>query len=154
MNTPWGSSDSIEKIQFGVSWVGTPSHGGLAVSLGQAKKLLSQHAIDCAFPGQSHGYVFFEEDCNYAIAFYEHPEWKRHLDKKSLAEWTNSVLEPDSYLGKAKVQAVPRLQSCVAQSDDSIKADMEQIVRRWNPEYFGEEPKLASTNGQTYTEVK
>jgi len=142
VNTPWGRSDSIRKIQFGVSWVGTPSHGGLAISKGQASKLLSEKALS-RLPGhivceQYGDYFFFEEDCAYAIAFLEHPEWKRYLDKLSLAEWENSVFDADSYMGKAKSESVPKLQAELAKTNEQIKQEMEQIVRHWFPEYFGE----------------
>lgn len=73
MQTPWGKSDSITKIQRGVSWVGTPSHGGLAITQKRAVSLLSPEAVA---QGEAYGaYLFFEEDDAYAIAFYEHPEW-------------------------------------------------------------------------------
>jgi len=110
------------------------------VSAGVAEKLLSQQAIKVAFPGRCGGYLCFEEDCSYAVAFFEHPEWKRHLDAKSLAEWQCSVLEPGSYMGKAKAEAVPKLTVNVAKSDDAIREDMHAIVASWNPEYFGDAP--------------
>lgn len=77
MNTPWGKSDGITKIQRGVSWVTTPGHGGLAVSEKAGHEFLTVWAR-----GQAefrYGYYFFEEDCAYAIAFYEQPDWYRFL---------------------------------------------------------------------------
>lgn len=79
MNTPWGRSDSIERIQRGVSWVGTPSHGGLAVAKGVAEKLLSPEALKVAEAWAD--YYFFEEDCDYTVAFYEQPEWFRVCER-------------------------------------------------------------------------
>ena len=140
MNTPWGVSQSVETIVRGIHWISTAGHGGLMVSSGVADKVLSQQAIKVAHPGRCGGYVCFEEDCSYAVAFFEHPEWKRHLDRKSLAEWQCSVLAPDSYMGKAKAEAVPKLTADVAKSDDAIRADMRAIVTSWNPEYFGDAP--------------
>jgi hypothetical protein len=137
MNTPWGKSQSITKIQFGVSWVSTAGHGGLMVSAGQAEKLFDSKVIDTAYPGRFAGYVCFEEDCSYAVAFLAHPEWKRYLDKLSLAEWENSVFDSDSYMGRAKSESVPKLQAEIAKTDEQIRADMAEIVRYWYPEYFG-----------------
>jgi hypothetical protein len=69
MNTPWGKSDSKTTLAKGISWVGTPSHGGLAVTPAAALTYLSTAAVRRA---TSYGsYYFFEEDCDYAIAFLE-----------------------------------------------------------------------------------
>jgi len=143
MNTPWGQSQSIESIGRGIRWVSTASHGGLMVAVGIAKKVLSEQAINLAFPGTSGGYVCFEEDCSYAIAFHEHPEWKRHLDRKVLAEWQCSNLEPDSYMGKAKAEAVPKLIAETSKSDNAIREDMRAAVAAWNPEYFAAKLEVA-----------
>ncbi len=128
MNTPWGKADHVTKIQFGVSWVSTPSHGGLMVSAGQAEKLFTPKAIALAHPGKFSGYVCFEEDCSYAIAFFQMPQFKRHLDKQSLAEWENSVFDADSYMGKAKTESVPKLQAEIAKTDEQIREDMRQVI--------------------------
>jgi hypothetical protein len=134
--TPWGTSDSRETIARGIHWVTTPSHGGLMISAAVAKELLSEQAIKIAHPGKFAGYVCFEEDCSYAVAFLENPSWKRHLDKLSLASWELSVLDADSYMGKAKAKAIPRLTADIAKSDDEIRADMRAIVQSWYPQYF------------------
>jgi|SRR5690348_6470637 len=135
MQTPWGSSQQIEKILPGVSWVSTASHGGLMVATGAAEKYLTPKAIEL---GKRYGsYICFEEDCAYAIAFFQNPAWKRFLDQHSLAEWNCSVFEPDSYMGKAKASAVPKLQTELAKSDDAIRDDMRAIVESWFPEFFG-----------------
>jgi hypothetical protein len=105
------------------------------VSRGAAQKYLTPKAIEL---GERYGaYVCYEEDCAYAIAFFQNPNWKRFLDKQSLAEWENSVLEPDSYMGKAKASAVPKLQTELAKTDDQIREDMRAIVESWYPEFFG-----------------
>jgi hypothetical protein len=140
MNTPWGVSQQVETIARGIHWVSTAGHGGLMVSHAAAKKLLSPKAFEVAHPGMCGGYLCFEEDCSYAVAFFEHPEWKRHLDAKSLAEWQCSVLDPDSYMGRAKAESIARLTANVAKSDDAIRADMRAIVTSWNPEYFSNAP--------------
>jgi hypothetical protein len=140
MNTPWGTSQQVETIARGIHWVSTAGHGGLMVSAGVAEKVLSQQAIKVAHPGRCGGYVCFEEDCSYAVAFFERPEWKRHLDAKSLAEWQCSEFAPDSHMGRAKAESVPKLTAAVAKSDDAIREDMRAVVTSWNPEYFGDAP--------------
>lgn len=134
MQTPWGKSDHITKIETGVSWVSTPSHGGLAIALGAAQKYLTPKAIEF---GERYGaYVCFEEDCAYAIAFFHNPAWKRFLDQHSLAEWEAYSVLPE-YLQKAKAEAVPKLRAEVAKTDDQIREDMRAIVESWYPEFFG-----------------
>lgn len=135
MNTPWGKADHVTKIETGVSWVSTPSHGGLMVALGAAQKYLTPKAIEQG--GRYGAYICFEEDCAYAVAFFQNPAWKRFLDQHSLAEWNCSIFEPDSYMGKAKSSAVPKLQTEVAKSDDAIREDMRAIVEERYPEFFG-----------------
>ena len=71
MNTPWGKSDSINKIQKGVSWVGTPSHGGFMITRKAAETFLSPAAIKRAEP-YGKNYLAFEEDCLFALVVWEH----------------------------------------------------------------------------------
>src|SRR5579859_4475885 len=133
-NSPWGTIDSSEQITRGVRWVSTPSHGGLMVSKGAASKYLTPKAIELG--GAWGDYICFEEDCAYAIAFFQNPQWKRHLDRQALAQWENSILESDSYMGKAKQDALARLIPDVAKTDDAIREDMRAIVAYWYPEFF------------------
>lgn len=74
MHTPWGSSQTQEKLAPGVFWVTTASHGGLLV-IGDA-------IAHCLTPeAQAKGERFannglaYEEDCAYAVAIYENPAW-------------------------------------------------------------------------------
>ena len=73
INSPWGTSQHIDKIARGVVFVSTSSHGGLGVSKVFARKVLSDAALLCA--NYFNGYYWFEEDCQCTIAFLEHPEW-------------------------------------------------------------------------------
>jgi hypothetical protein len=81
MNTPWGKSDYRHEIERGVNWVGTPSHGGLVVTEKVAREKLTPEAIA---QGEWYGsLICFEEDCAYAVALFEVPEWC----EKSVALW-------------------------------------------------------------------
>ena len=73
INSPWGPSQSLDKIARGVVWISTSGHGGLGVAKGTARKLLSDAALLCA--NYYNGYYWFEEDVQCAIAFHERPEW-------------------------------------------------------------------------------
>jgi hypothetical protein len=82
VNTPWGISDSKTTLARGVSWVGTPSHGGFLVTKTAANKLLSAAAIK---RGREFGaYLAFEEDCDAAIVLLELPQVLR-------LKWSTSV---------------------------------------------------------------
>ena len=41
------------------------------------------------------------------------------------------MLDPESYMGKAKATAIPRLTVDIAKSDAEIRADMRAIVQSW-----------------------
>lgn len=86
MNTPWGKSDYKETYTRGFHWVSTPGHGGLALSKALARKVLSSKAIALADIEQG-GYIFFEEDCAYAVPLYENDALRDAHDAKR----TNSI---------------------------------------------------------------
>ncbi len=86
MNTPWGISDSKQTIARGLSFVGTPSHGGFAVADGYARKHLSGAAL---LRGNRKGsYYFFEEDCDAYIILLEIPASRQGTltDEKKIIE--------------------------------------------------------------------
>lgn len=135
MNTPWGKSDSRVAIERGVSWVGTPSHGGLAITAGRAVKTLTGRAVTIAMiavygtewvnlPNSS--YLFFEEDCLYAIPFYEHPEWYRALEASTAVSMADNGYAEDSLKHIANSR----------RADDDVRDEMSIVIRRWYPEYF------------------
>jgi len=71
VNTPWGKSDSKITLTCGISWVGTPSHGGFAITPSAALTYLSTAAVARA---EKYGsYYFFEEDCDASIVLFELP---------------------------------------------------------------------------------
>ncbi len=148
--SPWGPAQDRTPIVDGVSWVSTASHGGLMVTRTAARKYLSAKAVEVAYPGQCGNYVCFEEDCSYAVALYERPEWKRILDRASLQEWRdwqsgkNTGSCGDAMRAHAETQ-IPRLEAEIARTDEQIKEAMAAIVREWNPEYFAEASGKAAT---------
>jgi hypothetical protein len=94
MYTPWGPSDFHETKTRGVHVVGTPSHGGVMVSEGFAKRHLTQAAID---RGLRYGdYLCYEEDCDVSIVVFELPELFPDEDtekvKRSLSLWNADYL--------------------------------------------------------------
>lgn len=111
MNSPWGHVDHQERLAEGVLWVSTPSHGGVridteVVALSEAAKKRGMWHYETA-----PRYLWFEEDCQYAIAIFELPQtWPklfREMDEdarahllKTLSSWEADYLlergiEPD-----------------------------------------------------------
>lgn len=89
MFTPWGNSDSETKYDHGLTWVGTPSHGGFLVGKAYARKHLSPAAI---VEGEHFGQYFaFEEDCDAAIVLYELPQTREGFSHVSDAELIESL---------------------------------------------------------------
>ena len=68
--TPWGDADyETPIIPRAVTWVTTPTHGGLMISRGWAEKNLSEACLDEALVHQ--GYYCFEEDCAWSLVAHE-----------------------------------------------------------------------------------
>ena len=89
MRTPWGDSDYEKRIQRGLTWVSTPSHGGFMVSRTVAAKLLTPAAIAA---GQSFGdYLAFEEDCDAAIVLFELPQTREGFSNVSDTDLLESL---------------------------------------------------------------
>ena len=135
--SPWGAIQDSTQIENGVRWVSTASHGGLMITNAAAKSLLSARAIESVHSTQSSTFVCFEEDCEYAIAFFEHPEWKRFLDVDMLEDWKR--YDPPTFPGSSmnKAECIAKLEKEIARTDYEIREEMRAIVQRWNPEYFG-----------------
>jgi hypothetical protein len=89
MNTIWGKSDSKITLARGLSWVGTPSHGGFAITTKAAQQYLTNAAIQ---RGERRGaYLFYEEDCLADIVLYERPQVLR-------LKWSTSVPTKESLI--------------------------------------------------------
>ena len=73
--TPWGKPDSSKSIVRGITVYCTPSHGGLFVTSGAAKKyfrkrLLESEEMKSSFDAKANGY-WLEEDCDASLAYFE-----------------------------------------------------------------------------------
>jgi hypothetical protein len=71
MRTPWGNSDFTYPIEPGLTWVGTPSHGGFIAKKDWAVAHLSDAAREEG--EQFGGYIAFEEDCACSVVLVEFP---------------------------------------------------------------------------------
>jgi len=89
MVTPWGNSDSETRYDRGLTWVGTPSHGGFLVGKAYARKHLTPAAQNVGVPfGQ---YLAFEEDCDAAVILLELPQTREGFSHVSDAELVESL---------------------------------------------------------------
>ena len=78
MKTPWGDSQTVEKISDGLYWVSTASHGGIKVSSLLDSRIRIEWRTDAtrwAGPG------WYEEDCCWAYVALTFPE---HFTAKQL----------------------------------------------------------------------
>lgn len=76
-STPWGTSDYSKTFLPGVTFYGTPSHGGFHLSPEREAELdakLREHGITAkqARMGYSHGW--YEEDCSANAVGFAFPE--------------------------------------------------------------------------------
>ena len=101
MNTPWGRSDHKEEIAEGITFYGTPSHGGIKLNSARNKQIPEyMRSAD----------NWYEEDCDWAkvaVIFPEHfvKSYAQALDSlrnwnpESYQKYFNITLRPDeSYI--------------------------------------------------------
>jgi len=72
--TPWGTSDHSVKIEQGVTFYITPSHGGLKVSPSKVHKL-SAAAQAVGWDAFGDGALWYEEDVAVNVPLYDVPAW-------------------------------------------------------------------------------
>jgi hypothetical protein len=89
MITPWGVSDSEKRYERGLTWVGTPSHGGFLVGKAYARKHLTPAAIAAGMPFGS--YLAYEEDCLAAIVLYELPATREGFSRVADADLLETI---------------------------------------------------------------
>lgn len=109
MNTPWGPSQQANQIMRGIWEVGTAGHGGIMVSRGVARALLSEAAVAVGMKLQCGNYLCYEEDCDWAVVVYElfemfaanprhnwkerSPEELKQIAFETLQSWHKNYLE-------------------------------------------------------------
>lgn len=81
--TPWGPAQDGTRLEAGVWWYSTASHGGLMVSAAVANRKLSGAARHLATLWG--GKFWFEEDCQWAVAFLDQPKWAKASVHKGLS---------------------------------------------------------------------
>jgi hypothetical protein len=116
-SSPWGKVDHITQIMRGFSFVSTPGHGGAMIAIGFANNHLSLSARNRG--DKWGGYLCYEEDCLYAIPFYE-------LLKK-FPELLPKMYNPSSTVG---------LEQRMVQLKNTLSA--------WNPTYLLEVGEIPS----------
>ena len=134
-STPWGCADFSVKLTRGVVWYSTPSHGGLSVTPTWARKNLTLRAQYLAMYWG--GKLWFEEDCDCALVFHEHPDlWERFTGqpepaepfKDSIRRWSPSYFDPAFRDACHKAGDVPDL--LFLQPGDEIKLTGSTTVYR------------------------
>ena len=133
MNTPWGKSDTAHTLVPGVVWVSTPSHGGLMVSKKAAEGGLSAAARAA---GELYGsHYCYDEDCKYAIVFFECPGWFRADDVRSLASWREPF--KSTFAPRLAARQIARLERRLSAPDDeAYRAEALEVVAVWDRGYL------------------
>jgi hypothetical protein len=91
MLTPWGESQYTKQLAPGVYLVSTAGHGGILIGRSQAKKLLSRKAIVIGMLWGN--FLAYEEDCDIAAVWYEHPEFASSDDKSKIKRMAQESLQ-------------------------------------------------------------
>lgn len=74
MYTPWGMSDFKKECAEGITFYGTPSHGGFLLSKERLTKI-NPLAFEIKNWGREMAAGWFEEDCNWAFVALAYPEY-------------------------------------------------------------------------------
>lgn len=123
MSSPWGKIDHVTIWERGISFVGTPSHGGVRVAKGYAERKLSAECRSRAI--DSGAYLFFEEDCDYALPLWELPHlWaKANVTRESLLS-SLSAYNPGYLIARGVVPLEPNYtQWKLRQEDDRMRRE-------------------------------
>lgn len=110
-NTPWGKSQHQRKVERGLTFHTTASHGGWLISKGFAEKRLTKAAIRRGL--EWNGYIAFEEDVDADIILFELKEARtevfgvvRDYDREDAVFKRLSRWHPD-YLVELKYEPDP-----------------------------------------------
>jgi hypothetical protein len=101
MPTPWGQAQTKRALAPGVFLVTTAGHGGILIGKNRARELLSRQALAIGRPFGN--FLAYEEDCDVAAVFYEHPGYCTWMDAKkakqlaqdSLHRWNPDYFKPE-----------------------------------------------------------
>jgi len=106
MSSPWGEIDHVYKYAPGVSFVSTPGHGGMRVTL----KALKEYACDFEYLYKKAiklgNYLYFEEDCDFPLFLFDCPRILKAYAAKHGA------------------------------NEDEVFNTMKSSVKHWHPDYF------------------
>jgi hypothetical protein len=65
-STPWGTADYSEKVVRGIMQYGTPSHGGIHLSVGRQREMPEVLRVDSGW---------YEEDCDWCLVAVAFPQY-------------------------------------------------------------------------------
>ena len=98
MNTPWGSSQSVEVIAPGIRFLSTASHGGIELSRERLAEMPAHLKTPTTF--YQAGSTFFEEDCEYARVVLAFPQYFTPTQVKQ-ADQSLRVIHPEIFAKEA-----------------------------------------------------
>ncbi len=90
IQTPWGVSLTTQQLDEGVFWVEAAEHGGILITITQARALLSDKAQQI---GRSwNAFLAFEQERDMMVVFYEHPEWYFWMEEELTLQFAEANL--------------------------------------------------------------
>jgi hypothetical protein len=141
--SPWDNIQTRERLADGVYWVSTPGHGGLMVHSEVAEVSLTAEARNegmlCNYSGVF--WYAYEEDCKYAIPFFECPQWLRASREQDLKDWQRIIERPAGNYPEMVDQAPRRVAALKAKlelSDQELVADARLLhtISMWDAQYL------------------
>jgi len=140
--SPWDNIQTRSRLSDGVYWVSTPGHGGLMVHGDVAEISLTAEARNegmlCTYSGVS--WYCYEEDCKWAIPFFECPEWMRQDRRQDLADWQRVLVSPSESENMRAMapERVAKLTAQISLNDKELVAEQRLLhtISMWDAEYL------------------
>jgi len=148
MMTPWGNSQTKERLADGFYWVSTAGHGGFLVGKAKATEYLTPEGRK---RGEEWGnWLAYEEDCRWAIVGYECPTLtaRTRPDADPVAEQKAAFecltrWNPDYLIERGIVPNLPILRNRVASLTKAVAENPGHPVREyWAIDLMAAESKL------------
>ncbi len=91
MQTPWGRSDFEHKYAEGITFLGTPGHGGFYLSRERVKEVPQDYREFAAKWSKGWGDQWYEEDCAALAVIATFPEYFPDVSPDDLVALTDQL---------------------------------------------------------------
>ena len=98
-STPWGTSQYVEKVERGISFLGTAGHGGYRVANGKLDKACREQGVSVHYTHRDSNYTWFEEDCEWSFVaiLFPHCFKPEHIEiaRNTVREYWPELATPE-----------------------------------------------------------